>query len=66
MFNAKKIAATIKRNVASYSSGKIDYDTFTAKQRKAWAEVAQGDMNIIGSDCMHRHCAVGRLLGFPQ
>ena len=66
MFNARKIAAQIKRNVARYSSGMLSYEQFGIEQRKAWGLVAQGEMNIVGSPCMHRHCAVQRLLGFPQ
>lgn len=66
MFNARKIAAQIKRNVARYNSGMLNYEQFGIEQRKAWDAVAQGEMNIIGSPCAKRHCAVSRLLGFPQ
>lgn len=65
-FNAKAIAKKIEANAKAYSSGKIDYDQFATTQRAAWAALAQGEMNVVDSPCMHRHCAVSRLLGFPR
>jgi hypothetical protein len=63
MSNAKKVATAIKRNVRAYSAGKRSYEDFTRINRAAWGEVAQGEMNIIGSPCAERHHAVSRLLG---
>lgn len=59
---AAQIAQRIAQNVADVDADRITWDEFSKRNRAAWDDVAQGELNIIGSACDKRHMAVKREL----
>ena len=68
-FNAKSIAARIIANADDLHCDRITWEQHGERNRALWDEVAQGELNVIGSACHRRHLRVSALLtqrGGPQ
>lgn len=64
--DAQRIAAQINQNVADVDAGRITWAEFGNRNRAAWDEVAQGQLNIIGSACDRRHGMVHKALNVNE